>query len=105
MFHETMLRGTRSFWLERCGELLNMVKQLCALSAILTLNTADTRWPYLLTILHPENTVGQRPEGQVNHARQRFVKESPLVIAKFLQEWAEFFLKSVLFSEFQVKHY
>lgn len=58
MFNGGTLRGTRSFWFKRCDELLDMVSQLGAPTAFLTLSAADTHLPDLFTILDPENRIG-----------------------------------------------
>lgn len=105
MFYGSTLRGTRSFWFTRCGELLDMVSQLGAPTAFLTLSAADTHWPDLFKILDPEDRIAKMPEMEANRIRQRFVNDNPLVVATFFQERAEFFVKNTLSRKFKMKDY
>lgn len=62
----------------------------------MTLSEADTQWPDFFMLLDPDHPLDQMSELEGNRYRQRIVNENPHIVAIFLTDRAEYFIKDIL---------
>lgn len=101
MYYGANLRGTRSFWKQRCSELLQMVRQVGLPSVFFTLSAADYHWPDLFRIICPDRDPASITESQ----RRRLMHENPATVAWFFEVRSNLFIKEFMCKFFSVQEY
>jgi len=91
MFQGSNLRGTRSYWYARGGELTDMVKQLGLPTIFLTLSCADGHWADLYRMLGRTNDLLTLSEKE----RRKLVQDNPHLVDMFFSYRVEAFIKHV----------
>lgn len=99
MAYSSKLRSTKSYWYQRCGELLSMVEQLGKPAVFFTLSVADYRWPDLFKILVPNSNYCELTMAE----KMSLVNENPILVAYFIQFRVETFVKHVMKPIFKVR--
>lgn len=96
MFYGTPLRGTKQYWYTKCGELLDMCRQLKCLTAFVTHSAADLHWPNLFRLLDEESRLARVTELKSARYRQKLVNDNALTNAEFFHRRAEYFVKTTM---------
>lgn len=91
MFHNSNLRGTRSYWYARGQELLAMVRQLGLPTLFFTLSAADLHWPDLFHFLSP----GEDPNSISEARRRKLIEQNPAKVDAFFMERGDTFISQV----------
>ena len=100
MFNATRTRSTRSYWRQRCWELLDMVEQIGTPAVFFTLSAADYHWPDLFRLLSNTN-----PEDLTDQQRRELMHDNPGVVAYFFKKRCEIFINNILKPLFGVTDY
>ena len=99
MYYGLSLRGTRSFWKQRCSELLQMVRQIGTPTIFFTLSAADYHWPDLFRILgHDANDLTECQRKDLMH-------QNPATVAWFFETRCDIFMKKFMKTFFNVKDF
>lgn len=98
MAYSSKLRSTKSYWSQRCGELLSMVEQLGKPAFFFTLSAADYRWPDLFKVLVPN----RKYSDLTTEERMSLVNQNPILVAHFIQFRVETFVTHVMKPIFKV---
>lgn len=69
------LRGIRTYWKKRSGELLNMVEQLGQPHVFFTLSAADCRWPDIANIINRNNNERENS----NSEKVKLMNQNPML--------------------------
>jgi len=101
MYYGSNLRGTRSYWKQRCSELIQMVRQLGTPTIFFTLSAADYHWPDLFKILSPNVNPNSLDEKQ----RATLMHDNPATVAWFFEKRCDIFMKLFMTKFFAVKDY
>lgn len=97
------LRSTQQYWGQRCGELLDMVKQLGCPTIFFTLSAADYHWPDLFRLLlENEGQPDRKPEELTKKKRRDLMHNNPDIVAYFLQKRCQLFVNKFLKPVFGV---
>ena len=99
MYYGASLRGTRSYWKQRCCELLDMVDQIGTPSVFFTLSAADYHWPHLFKLITP----GIDPLTLSDQQRMQIMHENPLLTAWFFKTRVNIFMKEFVDKFFKCK--
>ena len=105
MAYAAKLRSTQQYWSQRCGELLDMVKQLGCPTIFFTLSAADYHWPDLFRLLLSLESDSRDPDDLSEKERRDFMHDNPDIVAYFLQKRCELFREKVLIPIFGVVDY
>lgn len=90
MFMGAKIKGSKSFWASRCGELRDMVEQLDLPTVFLTLSAADYYWPDLFRIL-----VDKDMDAISMTERKKLIQENPAVVDMFFFKRLEIYIDEV----------
>lgn len=99
MYYACSLRGTRSYWRQRCHERLEMVQQIDIATIFFTFSATDYLWPELFELLSPETD----PHALNPEMRRKLMHENLTLSAWFFQHRVSVFLQKVLMPFFNVK--
>ena len=99
MYYGASLRGTRSYWKQRCCKLLDMVDQIGTPSVFFTLSAADYHWPHLFKLITP----GIDPLTLSDQQRMQIMHENPLLTAWFFKTRVNIFMKEFVDKFFKCK--
>lgn len=91
------LRGTRPYWLQRRGELIDMIRIKKTPHAFFTLSAADLPWPDLHAHMPNEVTVNPGDSAAEKRQRRLALNNNPHLAAAYLDHRVQLFLKHVLF--------
>lgn len=94
MAYASKLRSTNQYWHQRCGELLDMVKQLGCPTIFFTLSAADYHWPDLFRLLLDDDALD--PDNLTEKERRDLMHDNPDIVAYFLQQRCQLFRKYIL---------
>jgi len=94
MFQGSNLRGTKSYWHARCGELKDMIEQLSLPTLFITLSAADLHWPDLFRLLTDKD-----PSDTSEKERRTLLQENPMICDQFCDERIQSFIKNVSILE------
>ncbi|KAK3907787.1 ATP-dependent DNA helicase [Frankliniella fusca] len=100
MYYSSNLRGTRSYWNARCGELTDMVSQLGLPTFFLTLSSADMHWPDLYKLLDSNNY-----ENLTEKQRRDLLQNNPNIVDAFFSERVEKFITQIICKKFKIIDY
>ncbi|KAK3918035.1 ATP-dependent DNA helicase, partial [Frankliniella fusca] len=91
MFMGSNLKGSKSYWKSRCGELRDMVEQIGLPTVFLTMSAADLYWPDLYRILTGKdiNDISMRE-------RRLLIQENPIIVDLFFDFRLQIYIKEVL---------
>lgn len=95
------IKSTVAFWKSKCGELINMCKQLGSPQIFFTLSAADYHWPDLFKLIAPN----QNFEDLNEEMRKELMHKNPLITSYFFQYRMELFMKLILIPIFKVVDY
>ena len=93
------LRSSTAYWKQRCGELLDMVKQIGTPTVFITLSYADHHWPDLYRLLVPE---GQDATQLNEQERRELMINNPDITTEFFYRRCDIFIKKILTPIFGV---
>ena len=99
MYYGAVLRGTRSYWKQRCCELLDMVDQIGIPTVFFTLSAADYSWPHLFELINPEI----EPINLSEQQRMKIMHDNPVLTARFFKTRVNIFMKHFVHKLFKVK--
>lgn len=91
MFYASNLRGTKSYWHARAGELRDMVEQLGLPTLFLTLSAADMHWEKLFQLITEEENVSSLSMQD----KMKLVQENPLIVDTFFHHRVQLFIRHV----------
>ncbi|KAK3916400.1 ATP-dependent DNA helicase [Frankliniella fusca] len=100
MYYSSNLRGTRSYWNARCGELTDMVSQFGLPTFFLTLSSADMHWPDLYKLLDSNNY-----ENLTEKQRRDLLQNNPNIVDAFFSERVEKFITQIICKKFKIIDY
>ena len=90
MFMGSNIRGSKSYWKSRCGELRDMIEQIGLPTIFLTMSAADFYWPDLFRLLTGKDI------SQINMSEGRkLIQDNPLVVDMFFQFRLQCFIEKV----------
>ncbi|XP_055329698.1 uncharacterized protein LOC129582250 [Paramacrobiotus metropolitanus] len=99
------LRGTRSYWIKRSGELSDMVTDVGMPTLFFTLSAADLYWPELLTLMAPETDLVNLTSADSYKERNKLLQDNPAIADWFFTERAQFFIHDVLGPHLKIEDY
>ncbi|KAK3920379.1 ATP-dependent DNA helicase [Frankliniella fusca] len=100
MFMGSNLKGSKSYWKSRCGELRDMVEQIGLPTVFLTMSAADLYWPDLYRILTGKdiNDISMRE-------RRLLIQENPIIVDLFFDYRLQIYIQEVLEPKYKVIDY
>ncbi|KAK3923180.1 ATP-dependent DNA helicase [Frankliniella fusca] len=100
MFMGSNLKGSKSYWKSRCGELRDMVEQIGLPTIFLTMSAADLYWPDLYRIL-----TGKDISEVSMRERRLLIRENPIIVDLFFDYRLQIYIQEVLELKYKVTDY